>query len=56
MWRTNEVLQILHSASGSVCGDKISSVCGDKIDCVQDDKAASMVTRNVILSTLSLSF
>ena len=37
MWRTNEVLQILHSACG----------------CVQDDTgtASSMVTRNVFLST-----
>ena len=36
------VLQILHSASGSVQDDKIGSVQDDKIGSVQDDKIGSV--------------
>ena len=35
------VLQILHSASGSVQDDKIGSVQDDKIGSVQDDRRAN---------------
>ncbi len=43
MWRSDEVLQILHSACGSVQDDNVGSVQDDKVGGFdQDDKGCSV--------------